>query len=560
MRVLVTGGSGFIGSHVVDELVSRDHDVVSLDALHPGAHIEAPGYLNPSADHRVADLRDADAVGDAVRGVDAVSHQASMVGLGVDFRDAPDYVSNNDLGTAVLLRCLHDEGFDGPIALASSMVVYGEGTYRCAEDGEVRPGPRSPADLDAGRFDPPCPDCGRPLVSEPVDELAIVDPRNVYAATKLHQEHLLAAFAREHGSRAAALRYHNVYGSRMPRDTPYAGVASVFRSALERGAAPRVFEDGGQRRDFVHVSDVARANALALEAGVHGPFNIATGEPRTVGEMAQTLAEAFGPRAPAPEAVGGYRLGDVRHVFASPEKAAVAFGFRAEVGFAEGMRRFATDPLRECATDRVAPSANVSVRHASTRDVEPRVSLLTRERAPLAVRRFFEHGDPGPITASLAHVPELLQVALPFFGMALAGVTLDPRTAELVIVRASSVLRCRYCTLTHGAIALDAGVSPEEVRSLCDPSPDSIAVFTDARETALLAWVDEVAAGRGTVPEDVAARLAGSFDEATVVELTAMVGCTILLNRYCSALRLPPAESSLARLRAAGLDPSGIAA
>ena len=346
MRVLVTGGGGFIGSHVVDALIDRGHDVVSLDELTPGSHPVAPSYLHTAADQRRADVRDLDAVRDAVRGVDSVCHQAAMVGLGVDLGDIIDYVSHNDLGTAVLLRALHDRSFGGPIVLASSMVVYGEGRYRCGEHGVVRPGPRSIADLDAGRFEPPCPVCGAALAAEAITEDAPLDPRNVYAATKLHQEHLCAAYAREHGGPVAALRYHNVYGPSMPRDTPYAGVASIFRSALERGEAPTVLEDGRQMRNFVHVRDVADANVRALESGVDGSFNIASTTPHTVGEMADALAQAFGDRAPRPQVTGGYRLGDVRHVFASPAKAARKFGFRSTVAFEDGIRAFARDPLR----------------------------------------------------------------------------------------------------------------------------------------------------------------------------------------------------------------------
>ncbi len=190
---------------------------------------------------------------------------------------------------------------------------------------------------------------------------------------------------------------------------------------------------------------------------------------------------------------------------------------------------------------------------------EPRVALLSAERAPLTTRSYFEAGDPGPITASLAHVPELLEVALPFFGRALAGVTVDPRTAELVIVRASAVLGCSYCTLTHAAVALGSGVTPEEIRSLCDPDAAPQEAAADERERALLAWVDVVAAGHGEVPDDVAGPLMAAYDEATTVELLTMVGCTILLNRYCTTLRLPTGAASLATLAASGLQPSELA-
>ncbi|MEJ7782975.1 MAG: NAD-dependent epimerase/dehydratase family protein [Solirubrobacteraceae bacterium] len=347
--VLVTGGAGFIGSHVVDELLALGHDVRSLDLLHPAAHGGVPEGLAPDADWRWGDVRDPAAVAGALADADLVCHQAAMVGLGSDIGDIADYVGHNDLGTAVLLRELARAGFAGRLVLASSMVVYGEGRYACPQHGLVAPGPRAAEDLEAGRFEPPCPVCGRPLDARSVPEDAAVDPRNVYAATKLQQEHLCSSWSRETGVPVTALRYHNVYGPRMPRDTPYAGVASIFRSSLAAGHAPQVFEDGAQRRDFVHVRDVAHANVLALTAQepVPGAFNVASGTPRTVGDMAAALADAAGPHAPRPQVTGGYRLGDVRHVFASAEKAERELGFRAQVDFADGMREFTTAQLRE---------------------------------------------------------------------------------------------------------------------------------------------------------------------------------------------------------------------
>ncbi len=342
--LLVTGGAGFIGSHVVDALLEQGHAVRSLDVLLPAAHRERPAYLDPRAEWIEGDVRDADTVAQAVAGVDAVCHQAAMVGLGTDIGDIADYVGHNDLGTAVLLRALAARGFAGRIVLASSMVVYGEGRYACAEHGIVRPPPRAAQDLDAGRFEPPCPVCGRPLEPRAVPEDAPPDPRNVYAATKLAQEHLCAAYARETGATVTALRYHNVYGPRMPRDTPYAGVASIFRSALAAGDAPRVFEDGGQLRDFVHVRDVARANVLALSGDVPGAFNVASGTPRSVLDMAASLARAIG--GPEPVVTGEWRAGDVRHVFASADAADERLGFRAQEDFDAGMREFASAPLR----------------------------------------------------------------------------------------------------------------------------------------------------------------------------------------------------------------------
>lgn len=348
MKILVTGGAGFIGSHIVDELVDLDHEVVVVDDLDPIAHDGLPDGLNDAAAYHWADVRDATtfALPGVLDGVDAICHQAAKVGLGVDFADVEEYVGRNEMGTATMLRALHDRDFSGRIALASSMVVYGEGRYRCAEHGVVRPGPRLTSSMDDGDYEPPCPVCAGPLVGETVPEDHWLDPRNVYAATKLAQEHLCDAFAREHAdATVASLRYHNVYGPRMPKDTPYAGVASIFRSAYERGEAPRVFEDGGQQRDFVHVRDVAHANVLVLtnETPASGPFNVCTGVTKTVLDMAQALRPSGGPM---PEVVGGYRLGDIRHVFASPERARQELGFTAAIGFDEGMTEFMTAALR----------------------------------------------------------------------------------------------------------------------------------------------------------------------------------------------------------------------
>ncbi len=349
MRVLVTGGAGFIGSHVVDALLDLGHDVVVLDVFHPLAWTDgARPELDLRAELIEGDVRDAETVERALHGVDHVCHQAAMVGLGVDIGDIPDYVAHNDLGTAVLLRALAGRGFAGRLVQASSMVVYGEGRYSCPEHGVVRPGPREASALEQGRFEPPCPVCGAALEPGCIPEDAPLDPRNVYAATKAQQEFLANAFSRETGVPVTSLRYHNVYGPRMARDTPYAGVASIFRSAIENGEAPRVFEDGNQTRDFVHVRDVAHANVLALTAPepVPGAFNVCSGTPRTVGDLARELARAAGPDAPEPVTTGEFRLGDVRHVFACAQHARDVLGFEARVPFADGVAEFARAALR----------------------------------------------------------------------------------------------------------------------------------------------------------------------------------------------------------------------
>ncbi|MFG1808114.1 NAD-dependent epimerase/dehydratase family protein [Streptomyces sp. NPDC049040] len=353
MRVLVTGGAGFIGSHIVAALVSGGHEPVVLDALLPTAHLVPPPRPAGAAGWFPRDVRDREAVAAALRGIDGVCHQAAMVGLGKGFADASDYVGCNDLGTAVLLAAMADAGVRD-LVLAGSMVVYGEGRYDCVRHGRVAPGPRARTDLDAGRFEPPCPRCGAPLAPGLVDEDTPADPRNVYAATKLAQEHLASSWARATGGRAICLRYHNVYGPGMPRDTPYAGVASFFRSSLARGEAPRVFEDGGQRRDFIHVRDVAAANVLALRTvsstgpGTYRAYNAGSGTPHTVGEMADALAGACG--GPAPRVTGEYRLGDVRHITASSQRLRAELGWRPRVAFADGVAEFARAPQRAVGT------------------------------------------------------------------------------------------------------------------------------------------------------------------------------------------------------------------
>lgn len=345
--LLVTGGGGFIGGHIVDAARAAGWRVRVLDSFRPDVHPGTPDEAE-GVDIRRGDVTDPDAVAAALSGVDVVCHQAAKVGLGVDFSDAPDYVRSNQLGTAVLLAAM-TRARVRRLVVASSMVVYGEGRYR-DRLGAVAAPPRAESDLEAGRFEPRSPRTGEPLIPESIDEDAPLDPRNVYAASKLAQEHLASVWARETGGAAALLRYHNVYGPWMPRDTPYAGVASLFRSALESGRAPQLFEDGEQRRDFIHVTDVAAANLAAADwterrAGEARAFNVATGEPHTIGEMAHALADAFG--GPAPVVTGRFRLGDVRHITAAADRIRAELGWRTEVGFAEGMRAFARAPMRE---------------------------------------------------------------------------------------------------------------------------------------------------------------------------------------------------------------------
>jgi len=379
MRILLTGGAGFIGTSIAAELAERGDDVWVVDCLHPAAHGPDPdpevvaATLDPRVTFVHGDVRDRHLMDSLLPSMDVVVHQAAMVGMGVDIADMPDYVGCNDLGTATLLSAMASAQVRRLI-LASSMVVYGEGAYECSEHGAVRPGPRETRDLEAGMFEPRCRRCGTPLIPGRVDEDAPLSPRSVYAATKVAQEHLAVSWAHATGGRAIALRYHNVYGPRMPQDTPYAGVAAIFRSALEHGISPRVFEDGRQRRDFIHVTDVAHANLAALDAlsgddidttpkPRSGPepafraYNVATGRPHTVMEMAATLTGTL--KGPSPIVTGEFRAGDVRHIVASPIRATRDLGFVATTDFSQGVAAFADTPLRRTTSLRAAEDASV---------------------------------------------------------------------------------------------------------------------------------------------------------------------------------------------------------
>ncbi len=354
MKILLTGSAGFIGTAIASALEADGDEVVRVDLMLPQAHGSSAA---PDGTHQL-DVRESasDADGAWARlldGVDAVCHQAAVVGAGVTV--------GRPAGLRLPQRPRHRRSCSprcttptcDRLVVASSMVVYGEGRYTCETHGDQVPGPRAVDALDAGDFENHCPHCGATLGWSLVDETARLDPRSSYAASKLAQEHYTSAWVRQADAAAVALRYHNVYGPGMPRDTPYSGVAAMFRSSLERGEAPRVYEDGAQMRDFVHVADVARANVLALRAvvgeapGHYAAYNVASGHPVSILDVAQRVAQGTGSGADlAPEVTGGYRLGDVRHIVASPERAREALGFSAEILPEEGLPAFATVPLR----------------------------------------------------------------------------------------------------------------------------------------------------------------------------------------------------------------------
>jgi dTDP-L-rhamnose 4-epimerase len=343
VRVLLTGAAGFIGSRVDAALRAAGHEVMAVDIMLPAAHGDDPA-LPPSCQR--VDVRNVDALAPLLAGVDLVCHQAAVVGAGVDAADAPTFGSHNDYGTAVLLAQMFDAGVRR-LVLASSMVVYGQGLYRCAEHGPVDPLPRRRADIDAGSYEHRCPVGGEELAWQLVGEDAPLRPRSLYAASKTAQEHYALAWSELTGGSVVALRYHNVYGPGMPRDTPYSGVAAIFRSALEKGQPPPVFEDGGQMRDFVHVDDVAAANlaAAAADGGGFTAVNVCSGQPISILEVATALCEARD-SVVSPAVTGQFRSGDVRHIVADPARAADVLGFRAAVDPWDGLRDFAFAPLR----------------------------------------------------------------------------------------------------------------------------------------------------------------------------------------------------------------------
>ena len=340
MRILLTGGAGFIGQHVLAVALAAGHDVLVLDNLREDVHPVRTWDPPRGARFLRGDVRDADTCDEALAEVDSVIHLAAKVGLGVDISDLPDYASSNDVGTAVLLARMAAVG-RRELVLAASMVVYGEGRGECEVHGLSQGLPRTAEHLESGDFEPRCATCGRVLTPALVGEDVPADPRNAYAVSKLAQEHYATTWARETSSAATALRFHNVYGPGMPSDTPYAGVASLFAAALRRGEAPRVFEDGGQRRDFVHVRDIATAVVGAAEQPHEGfrAYNVGSGTPRTVGDLATELSTTLD--GPTPVVTGQWRLGDVRHITADSAAIRRELGWAPREDFAAGVRELA---------------------------------------------------------------------------------------------------------------------------------------------------------------------------------------------------------------------------
>jgi dTDP-L-rhamnose 4-epimerase len=355
-RVLITGGAGFIGSHVADHLLAAGYWVRVLDSCDLQVHgplAGRPAHLASEAEYVRGDVRDGTAVERALRGVDAVLHLAAMVGVGQSMYEVERYTAVNDLGTATLMQALLERPV-GRLVVASSMSVYGEGRYLTAA-GEICDGAeREAARIRLGAWEP-ADGAGRPLrpIGTPEDKRPAL--RSVYALNKYAQECISLLIGEAYGIPTIALRLFNVYGSRQALSNPYTGVLAIFAARLLNGNRPRVFEDGAQRRDFVHVGDVARACRLALEAPcqVGGVFNIGSGESRTVREVAARLASTMGRPELTPEITGRYRTGDVRHCFADIARAREVLKFEPRVAFEAGLEELVAWLANASAIDRV---------------------------------------------------------------------------------------------------------------------------------------------------------------------------------------------------------------
>ena len=355
MRVLITGGAGFIGSHLADELLAHGYSVRVLDSLVAQVHgpdATRPAYLDPAVELIVGDVRDGTAVGRALDGVDAVYHFAALVGVGQSMYEMARYTEVNAAGTAVLMEALIERPVQR-LVVASSMSLYGEGLYRAADGTLVTDAARRPEQLARGVWEPRARD-GSPLTPLPTPEDKPPVIASVYALSKFDQERLCLLTGEAYQIPTVALRFFNVYGPRQALSNPYTGVMAIFASRLLNNRPPIVFEDGWQQRDFVHVRDVARACRLALERPVSGlALNVGSGRAVSVREVAAKLSAGLGRGHIAPDTTGQFRRGDIRHCFADIGAARAALGYEPRVAFEDGLAELADWLAGEQAIDRV---------------------------------------------------------------------------------------------------------------------------------------------------------------------------------------------------------------
>lgn len=339
-NILITGGAGFVGSHLADALLAAGHNVRLFDNLTDQVHHHGmPEYLPEDAEFIHGDVQDSGAVRRALAGIDVVFHMAAAVGVGQSMYEIEHYMGTNTQGTAVLLQQLLDrKSRVEKLVLASSMSIYGEGKYLCAQCGGVAPQLRSVNQLRTKQWEPNCPACGVALTPVPTDESKTLQCSSIYALSKKDQEEMCLLFGRTYALPVVALRYFNIYGTRQALSNPYTGVAAIFASRMMNGNPPLVFEDGGQLRDFVSVQDVVSANLLAMESSQADgmALNIGSGDPISIREVAAELARAMDSEIAA-ELTQKYRAGDVRHCFADISAARKFLGYTPRVRFADGL-------------------------------------------------------------------------------------------------------------------------------------------------------------------------------------------------------------------------------
>lgn len=362
--VLITGGAGFIGSHVADELLTHGYRVRALDILHPQVHGDArerPSYLDPRVELVIGDVTDAEVLASALEGVDAVVHLAASVGVGQSMYQAVEYTRTNTLGTAVLLAAIEGRRLE-KLVVASSMSIYGEGRYIDSLGKAHDSVERTLDDLSSSLWEPQ-----GDLTPVPTPEEKPARLSSVYALNKYDQEQMSLILGRAYRVPTVALRFFNVYGPRQALSNPYTGVLAIFASRLLNRRSPLIFEDGNQQRDFVHVGDVARACRLALESERRGEvYNIGSGQAVSVREIAERIAKVLGREDLAPEITGRYRMGDIRHCFADIRKASAHLGYSPRVGLEEGIRELAGWLRGRVAEDRAEDAQRELVRRGLT--------------------------------------------------------------------------------------------------------------------------------------------------------------------------------------------------
>lgn len=356
MKILVTGGAGFIGSHLCDRLLESGSEVIVLDNLDGQVHDGVPAYLSSDVELRTGDVRDRAEVRAALDGADVLVHLAAAVGVGQSMYEIERYTSVNALGAAIVLEeAIARRDHLEKVVVASSMSIYGEGLYVCpAESLEVAPPTRPAEQLERREWEPICPSCGGPLVPQPTPESKMLRPTSIYAIGKRDHEEMFLAWGQAYGVPTTALRFFNVYGPRQSLSNPYTGVAAIFASRLLNGRPPVIFEDGRQSRDFIHVRDIAAGIELALAPGRADGLavNLGTGNPVTVNDVAVALGNCLDVEI-APDVVDQFRAGDIRHCYSSIALATAELGFTPAVAFEDGIRELSEWLVDQPADDRV---------------------------------------------------------------------------------------------------------------------------------------------------------------------------------------------------------------